>query len=70
MARSRILTIEEAAQWLRISKYTLYNWLRNGSDIRKYAFKIGGKKWAFREADLERFIRYQKRKSLEAEGTP
>lgn len=60
-----ILTLEEAANRLRISKHTLYSWLRNGHEIRKYAFKVGARKWVFRRADLEKFIQEQRRKSLE-----
>ncbi len=65
---SKILTLGEAAERLRISKHTLYSWLQNGHEIRKYAFKIGARKWAFRESDLERFIQEQMRKSLEEEN--
>ncbi len=40
----RLLTLEEAAERLRISKYTLYGWLQKGENgIREYAFKMGGK---------------------------
>lgn len=60
-----ILTLEEAASWLRISKHTLYNWLQNGHEIRKYAFKVGARKWVFRKSDLEEFVQKQRRKSLE-----
>lgn len=60
---SKILGIEETAERLRISKHTLYNWLKNSKSIRKYAFKIGEKKWAFKEEDIEKFINEQKRKS-------
>lgn len=53
--------MEEAAERLRISKYTLYNWLQNGKNgIRDYAFKIGERKWVFEEEDLERFIKIKK----------
>jgi len=60
----RLLTLEEAAERLRISKHTLYSWLQKGENgIRKYAFKIGGKKWVFKEEDLEKFIENQRRNS-------
>ena len=59
----RLLTLEEAAERLRISKHTLYNWLQNGKNgIREYAFKMGDKKWVFKEEDLERFIESQRNK--------
>jgi excisionase family DNA binding protein len=57
----RLLTIEEAAERLRISKHTLYNWLQNRKNcITDYAFKIGERKWVFEEEDLEKFIKSQK----------
>lgn len=61
----KILTLEEAAEKLRISKYTLYNWLQKGKDIRRYGFKIGDKNWVFKEEDLEQFIEERKRRSLQ-----
>jgi len=60
----RLLTLEEAAERLRISKHTLYNWLQQGKNgIREYAFKMGGKKWVFKEEDLEEFIESQRERS-------
>lgn len=68
MSTTKILTLDEAAERLRISKHTLYNWLQDGKDIRRYAFKMGDRKWAFQESDLDAFIHDQRQKSLEGDG--
>jgi excisionase family DNA binding protein len=61
---SRLLTLEEAAERLRVSKHTLYNWLQRGENgIRSYAFKMGRKKWVFKEEELEEFIESQRERS-------
>jgi hypothetical protein len=39
---SRLLTLEEAAERLRVSKHTLYNWLQRGENgIRRICLQDG-----------------------------
>lgn len=70
MSSTKILTLDEAAERLRISKHTLYSWLQDGKDIRRYAFKMGDRKWVFEESDLNAFIRDQREKSSGGRRTP
>jgi excisionase family DNA binding protein len=48
-AEPELITIEEAAQYLRVCEKTLYRWLRDGK-IRAYR---AGRRWRFRRGDLD-----------------
>ena len=48
-----LLGLEEAIEYLQISRPTLYRWLKDGS-IQGYR---AGRQWRFRRADLDRFVR-------------
>ncbi len=54
-----LLTIEEAAAYLKLSKKTTWRWCRSG---RLPAFKIGHQ-WRISRADLQELIRAKKRKN-------
>lgn len=54
-----LLTIAEAAEYLRLSKRTTWRWCRSG---RLPAFKIGHQ-WRIAKADLQELINAKKRGS-------
>jgi excisionase family DNA binding protein len=54
-----LLTIEEAAEYLRLSKKTTWRWCKSG---RLPAFKIGHQ-WRISKADLEALINAKKRRN-------
>jgi excisionase family DNA binding protein len=54
-----LLTIEEAAEYLRLSKKTAWRWCKSG---RLPAFKIGHQ-WRISKADLEALINAKKRRN-------
>jgi excisionase family DNA binding protein len=51
-AEPELITIEEAAQYLRVCEKTLYRWLRDGR-IRAYR---AGRAWRFRRVDLDGWL--------------
>ena len=51
-AEPELITIEEAAQYLRVCEKTLYRWLRDGK-IRAYR---AGRAWRFRRVDLDGWL--------------
>jgi excisionase family DNA binding protein len=57
MQEDDLLTIEEAAEYLRLSKKTTWRWCRSG---RLPAFKIGHQ-WRISKADLQEMINAKRR---------
>lgn len=55
---SPLLTTAEAADYLRVSAYTVRRWCREG---RLPSHRIGGQKLAFKKKDLDRFIERSRR---------
>jgi excisionase family DNA binding protein len=55
MAEERLLTVEEVAERLQVSEWTIRDWLRSG---RLKGSRMGGRKlgWRIRPAELDRFI--------------
>jgi excisionase family DNA binding protein len=55
MTQERYLTVSEVAERLRVSEFTVRNWLRAGK-LRGY--RPGGTKagWRVTEDDLQRFV--------------
>jgi len=55
MVDERLYTVPEVAEQLRISTYSVLNWLRAG---QLKGFRAGGTKagWRIRESDLQRYI--------------
>ena len=54
-----LLTIEEAAEYLKLSKRTTWRWCRSG---RLPAFKIGHQ-WRISKAELQELISAKKRRN-------
>lgn len=61
-SQSGILTINEIAEYLKVTERTIY---RLAAARQIPAFKVGGS-WRFRQADIESWIAAQSKK---AEGT-
>jgi excisionase family DNA binding protein len=57
MQEGDLLTIEEAAEYLRLSKKTTWRWCRSG---RLPAFKIGHQ-WRISKADMQEMINAKRR---------
>ena len=59
MTQDRYLTVAEVAERLRVTEFTVRNWLRAG---RLDGYRPGGTKagWRIRESDLDRFIEQSK----------
>jgi excisionase family DNA binding protein len=57
-----LLTIEEAAEYLKLSKRTTWRWCRSG---RLPAFKIGHQ-WRISRAELQELINAKKRRNRTA----
>jgi excisionase family DNA binding protein len=55
MTEDRLLTVDEVAERLRVSAFSVRNWLRAGQ-IK--GFRAGGTKagWRIRESELQRYI--------------
>ena len=55
MTSERLLTVPEVAERLRVSRWTVLNWLRDG---KLRGRRLGGTRlgWRVLETDLERFI--------------
>lgn len=54
-ARNKLITVEEAAKLLSVSKMTLYRWDKNGI-LKKV--EIGGKR-RYRKSDIERLVGFR-----------
>jgi excisionase family DNA binding protein len=56
MTEDRILTVEEAAERLRLSAWTVRDWLRRG---KLKGIKMGNTRagYRIRESEIERFLR-------------
>ena len=66
MTGERFLTVSEVAAQLRVSEFTVRNWLRSG---RLRGYRPGGTKagWRIRQEDLQRFIEQSGPQSDEGE---
>ena len=55
MVDERLYTVPEVAEKLRVSTWTVLNWLRAG---QLKGFRAGGTKagWRIRESDLQRYV--------------
>ena len=55
VTEDRLLTVPEVAARLRVSEYTVREWLR---DRKLKGYRPGGTKagWRIREADVDRFL--------------
>ncbi len=55
MTEEQLLTVPDVAKRLRVSEWTVRDWLRDGK-IR--GFRIGGRKtgWRVRASEIERFL--------------
>ena len=58
-----LLTIEELAKYLKISKYTLYKMLEKG---KVPGFKIANQ-WRFKKSDIDRWIEEQRKPTVKGE---
>ncbi|TAM41243.1 DNA-binding protein [bacterium] len=56
---SRLIDIDELADYLKLKKQTLYNWLNQG---KISGIKVGGV-WRFDRRDIENWLRSKKRSS-------
>ena len=52
MAETELMTIDEAARYLKVCRKTLYRWLRAG---RLKGYRVG-RQWRLRRADLDRWL--------------
>lgn len=57
---SRLIDIDELADYLKLKKQTLYNWLNQG---KISGIKVGGV-WRFDRRDIENWLRSKKRGSV------
>jgi len=55
----RLLDVEELAQYLKLQKQTIYNWLNQG---KISGIKIGGV-WRFDKTEIDRWLKSQSRKA-------
>lgn len=62
---SRLIDIDELADYLKLKKQTLYNWLNQG---KISGIKVGGV-WRFDRRDIDNWLRSKKRFSTSA-GSP
>ncbi|MCX7926667.1 MAG: helix-turn-helix domain-containing protein [Candidatus Omnitrophica bacterium] len=56
---SRLMNIDELAEYLRIQRQTIYNWLNQG---KISGIKVGGV-WRFDRKDIDDWLRSRKRVS-------
>ena len=57
---SRLIDIDELAEYLKLKKQTIYNWLNQ----RKISgIKVGGV-WRFDRKDIDNWLRSKKRESI------
>lgn len=57
---SRLIDIDELADYLKLKKQTIYNWLNQG---KISGIKVGGV-WRFDRRDIEIWLRSKKRDSV------
>jgi len=62
---SRLIDIDELADYLKLKKQTLYNWLNQG---KISGIKVGGV-WRFDRRDIDNWLRSKKRYSASAAST-
>ena len=55
--RSKLLTIEEIADWIRINKFTVYRMAERGE---LPGIKVA-RQWRFKEGDIEKWLERQKK---------
>lgn len=65
-AEDRLLTVREAAEWLRASEFTVYRYLK----ARRLAFVACGRKKLIALRDLEAFCRRRRTKALDSHLAP
>ena len=67
MTEEKLYTVPEIAERLRISRFTVLNWLRAG---RLQGFRPGGTRigWRVRESDFDRFVEQLARGERPEEG--
>jgi excisionase family DNA binding protein len=58
------MDLEELADYLKLQKQTLYNWLHQG---KISGIKVGGV-WRFNRRDIETWLKSKKRESKQGEG--
>jgi excisionase family DNA binding protein len=58
-----LLTLEELAKYLKISKHTLYKMLEKG---KVPGFKIANQ-WRFKKSDIDRWIEEQRKLTVKGE---
>jgi excisionase family DNA binding protein len=54
LTSDRLLSIDEVAALLRVHRRTLLNWADNRVGPRR--FNIAGRRWWYRESEVERFV--------------
>ncbi|MBC7194324.1 MAG: helix-turn-helix domain-containing protein [Caldisericia bacterium] len=59
-----LLTLEELAKYLKISKHTLYKMLERG---KIPAFKIANQ-WRFKKSDIDKWIEQQRKTTLKEQN--
>ena len=59
-----LLTLEELAKYLKISKHTLYKMLEKGEIP---AFKIANQ-WRFKKSDIDKWIEQQRKTTLKEQN--
>ncbi|MDD5505628.1 MAG: helix-turn-helix domain-containing protein [Candidatus Omnitrophica bacterium] len=60
---SRLIDIDELAEYLKLKKQTIYNWLNQG---KISGMKVGGV-WRFDQRDIDTWLRSKKRSSISGE---
>ena len=60
---SRLIDIDELAEYLKLKKQTIYNWLNQG---KISGMKVGGV-WRFDRRDIDTWLRSKKRVSTSGE---
>ncbi len=60
---SRLIDIDELAEYLKLKKQTIYNWLNQG---KISGMKVGGV-WRFDRNDIDTWLRSKKRSSTSGE---
>jgi excisionase family DNA binding protein len=57
---SKLLNIDELAEYLRLRKQTLYNWLHEG---KISGIKVGGV-WRFDKREVDLWLKSQRRRAI------
>lgn len=60
---SRLIDIDELAEYLKLKKQTIYNWLNQG---KISGMKVGGV-WRFDRRDIDTWLRSKKRTATSGE---